>query len=117
MCSRYLDIDICRFQRNLATLDQTFTCGVMQILMSLLEVTAVFCFQNNNLTEDLMRTAILCLMGAHLLLFHMAKPVFLIYTMTRNVPEMFDNATAAEEVVSAPTESKERRHKNILICR
>ena len=89
----------------------------MQILMSLLEVTAVFCFQNNNLTEDLMRTAILWLMGAHLLLFHMAKPVFLIYTMTRNVPEMLDNATAAEEVVSAPTESKGRRHKNILICR
>ena len=112
-------MDICRFQRNLATLDQTFTCGVMQILMSLLGVSAVFCFHNNYLAEDLMRTAILCLMGAHLLLFHMAKPVFLMYTMTRNVPQMFDDPTAAEEVVSAPTESKGQRHKktNKLICR
>ena len=35
-----------RYRRNLITLSETFSCGVMQIAVSLLIVTTVYCVHN-----------------------------------------------------------------------
>ena len=40
-----------------------------------------------------MRTILLLLMASHLLLFHTSKSIFLLVSLKRNVPELFEDNT------------------------
>ena len=73
------------------TLNQTFTLGFLHILLSLVIVSTVCCFRNDYVQEDVMRIIMLWLMGAHLFLFNVVMPVFLIVNLKMTMPEFFEN--------------------------
>ena len=90
-----------KFRRNVVTLNQTFTLGFLHILLSLVIVSTVCCFRNDYVQEDAMRIIMLWLMGAHLFLFNVVMPVFLIVNLKMTMPEFFENAPASNVVAPA----------------
>ena len=90
-----------KFRRNVVTLNQTFTLGFLHILLSLVIVSTVSCFRNDYVQEDVMRIIMLWLMGAHLFLFNVVMPVFLIVNIIRTMPEFFENDPGGNVVAPA----------------
>ena len=90
-----------KFRRNVVTLNQTFTLGFLHILLSLVIVSTVCCFRNDYVQEDVMRIIMLWLMGAHLFLFNVVMPVFLIVNLKMTMPEFFENAPASNVLAPA----------------
>ena len=97
-----------KFQRNILTLNQTYVFGVMQIIFSLLTASIIDNGLNGDFSNDTMRKCLLLSMGSHLIVFHILIPVFLIFYLRANMPDLFENGPNRSQVV--PTSPSKQFH-------